>query len=178
MLLSLSIAAGLGVASHGANADGFFSGTHAKKHHNANKSQAIPVSYLQGTVKTSKTGMGVQLDYAFASATVDRDGLLQLTITRRAGGNDASIAIEPDAGLLMVEGLPSSPIAFNPGASYTLKIQALTDDLRYLNIFLKSAGQSESLAIAIQLGKDANLQKPGKVQTTPNGQRVISVPAQ
>ena len=178
--LSLSLCAALvmGAASSGAGAHDSTTASHANKHHKASKTKAVPANYLKGTGKTSKTGMGVQLDYAFNSAAVDRFGLLQLTITRRGGGEDATIAIQPDLGLLLAEGLPSSPAPFNPGASYTLKVQPMTDGLRYLNVFLKSGDRGESLAIPVQLGKDANLQKSGAVQTMPNGQRVISIPAQ
>ena len=149
-----------------------------KKHHRATKAQAMSGENLTGTAKTSKTGMGVELDYAFASATVDRAGLLQLTITRRGGGDNATITIQPEAGLLLAQGLPSANAPFSPGASYTLKVQPLTDGLRYLNVFLRSGTQSESLAIAVHLGKETKFQKSGTVQTMPNGQRVISVPAQ
>ncbi len=176
--LPLCVALVLGAASSGAGAHDTATANHVNKHHKANKAKAVPANYLKGTAKTSKTGMGVQLDYAFNSAAVDRFGLLHLTITRRCGGEDATIAIQPDAGLLLAEGLPSSPAPFNPGASYTLKIKPTTDGLRYLNIFLKSGDMGEALAIPVQLGKDANLQKSGAVKTTPEGKRVISIPAQ
>ena len=153
-----------------------------KHHHQRNAgdpSKTMPVKYVKGTAKTSKTDMGVQLDYAFASASVDPAGLLQLTITRRGGGDQATITLEPDSGLLLSEGLPSSPAPFNPGASYIVKVQPTVAGLLYINVFLKSGTSSEALAIPVQLGKDANLQKKtGVIQTMPNGQRVISVPAQ
>ena len=150
----------------------------ANKNSKASKTEAMPVNYLKGTAKTSKTSMGAQLDYSFNSAGVDRFGMLQLTITRRGGGEDATITIQPDAGLQLIEGLPPSPAPFNPGASYTLKVKPTTNDLRYLNVFLKSGAMGEALAIPVQLGKDANLRKSGAVKTTPGGQRVISIPAQ
>lgn len=175
--LHLCVAVVLGAASNGAIAHNTTTADCAN-HQKASKAKAMPTSYLKGTVKSSKTGMGVQLDYAFSSATVDRFGLLHLTITRSGGGENASIDIQPDAGLLLAEGLPSSPAQFNPGASYILKVKPTTDSLRYINVFLKSGAMGESLAIPVQLGKDANLQKSGAIQTTPDGQRVISIPAQ
>ena len=176
--LPLCVALVLGAASSGAGAHDTAATNHANKHHRASKAKAIPANYFKGTFRTSKTGMGVQLDYAFNSAGVDRFGLLQLTITRRGGGEDASIALQPDEGLLLAEGLPLSPAPFNPGASYTIKVKPNTDGLRYLNVFLKSGAMAEAMAIPVQLGKDANLRKSGAVKTTPEGQRVISVPAQ
>ena len=149
----------------------------SKKPQKTHATQTASTNKLKGTVRTSKTGMGVELDYAFASASVDRQGLLQLTLTRRGTGEDATISIQPDAGLRVTQGSLSDAV-FSPGASYTLKIQPLTDGLTYLNVFLKSGTQTESLAIAVQLGKDTRLQKSGAIQTTPSGQRVISVPAQ
>lgn len=179
--LPLCAALVLGAASSGAAAHDSTTANHANhanKHHKASKTKTVPANYLKGTVKTSKTGMGVQLDFAFSSAGVDRLGLLQLTITRRGGGEDATIAIQPDPGLLLAEGLPSSPAPFNPGASYILKVKPAADGLRYLNVFFKSGSMAEALAIPVQLGKDANLRKSGAVKTTPEGQRVISIPAQ
>ena len=176
--LPLFIALVLGAASSGASAHDTTTGANSNKHYKVSKSKAMPPNYLQGTVKMSKTGMDVKLDYAFNSATVDRVGLLQLTITRRGGGDNATISIQPDSGLLVTEGLPLSTAPFNPGASYTLKVQPTSDGLRYLNVFLKSGDRAESLAIPVQLGKEANLHKSGVIKTTPDGQRVISIPAQ
>ena len=175
-----AIALLMGFASVPALAHDPLAAGHAKHHPTtkATKTKLVPVNSLKGTVKTSKTGMGVQFDYAFTSAVVDRSGLLELIITRRGGGEDASIDIQPDSGLSVTEGLPTFPASFNPGASYTLKVKPASDDLNYLNVFLKSGSMSESLAIPVQLGKDANLRKYGKVQTMPSGQRVISIPAQ
>ena len=176
--LPLCVALVLGAASSGAGAHDTAATRPGNKPHKESKAKAIPANYLKGTAKTSKTGMGVQLDFAFSSANVDRFGLLELTITRRGGGEDATIIIQPDADLLITAGLPSSPAPFNPGASYTIKVKPTTDGLRYLNVFLKSGAKGEALAIPVQLGKDANLQKSGTVKTTPDGKRVISIPAQ
>ena len=107
----------LGAASSAATAHNTTTAGHAYKHRKAGKTEVVPTNQLKGTFRTSKTGMGVQLDYAFNSAGVDRFGLLQLTITRRGGGEDASIALQPDEGLLLAEGLPLSPAPFNPEAS-------------------------------------------------------------
>lgn len=172
----LTVAASNTVA--GGEATSMSARTKHHQHHAGDPSKTMPFKYLKGTAKTSKTHMGVKLDYAFASASVDQAGLLQLTITRRGGGDQATITLEPDSGLLLFEGLPSSPAPFNPGARYLVKVQPTVAGLRYLNVFLKSGTSSEALAIAVQLGKDANLQKTGVIQTMPNGQRVISVPAQ
>ena len=176
--LPLFVALVSGAASSGADAHDTTTGGNSNKHYKASRTKAVPPNYLKGTARTSKTGMGVKLDYAFNSATVDRVGLLQLTITRRAGGDDATISIQPDSGLLVTEGLPSSTAPFNPGASYTLKVKPTSDGLRYLNVFLKSGDRAEALAIPVQLGKEANLHKSGVIKTTPDGQRVISIPAQ
>lgn len=177
-LASLSLAIAIGAASSSAIAHDAAQTSSTQKREKATKAQAMPKSNLKGTAKTSKTGMGVFLDYSFASATVDRAGLLSLTITRRGGGDDATITIQTDEALRLAQGLPSDNAAFNPGASYTLKVQPLTDGLSYLNVFLKSANRSESLAIPVQLGKETKLQKTGAVQNMPSGERIKSVPAQ
>ena len=175
--LTLCVALVLSGASNFAVANDDPTAIHAK-HDRQSEAETMPTNYLKGMLKTSKTGMGAQLDYVFISPTVDQFGLLQLTITRRAGGGDATISILPDHGLLLTEGLPSSTAPFNPGASYTLKVQPNVAGLRYLNIFLKSGARGEALAIPVQLGMNANLYKSGTTGITPDGRRVISIPAQ
>ena len=176
-LASLGVAIAFSAAGSSAIAHDATQGAQTPKREKASKSQTMAKSNLKGTAKTSKTSMGVLMDYSFASASVDRSGLLSLTITRRGGGDDATITIQPDAALRLTQGLPSAA-AFNPGASYTLNVQPLTDGLNYLNVFLKSGTRSESLAIPVQVGKETKLQKTGVVRTMPSGERVISVPAQ
>jgi hypothetical protein len=77
-----------------------------------------------------------------------------------------------------VSGLPSSPSPFNAGASYSITVRPAESGLYYLNVFLQSGSMTEAKAIPVQIGKDAKLRKSGNVQTMPDGQRVISVPAQ
>lgn len=176
--LPLWIALSMGASSNVASAHATTTGDQLNMQRGASHSNAVPANYLKGLAKTSKTGMGVQLDYAFKSRTVDQFGLLQLTITRRGGGESATITIQLDADLQLSEGLPSSPAPFNPGTSYTLKVKPTMDGLRYLNVFLKSGAMGEALAIPVQLGNDPKLRKSGQVHTMPNGQRLISIPAQ
>ena len=83
--LTRSVALALGAASSSANAHDRVSTNPANPHHKSTKAKAVPAHYLKGTARTSKTGMGVQLDYAFTSAGLVRSGLLRLTIARRGG---------------------------------------------------------------------------------------------
>jgi hypothetical protein len=134
--------------------------------------------YKRGMLRTTNTSMGVRVFYEFVGTGVDSAGLLTLKIMRLAGGEAATLELRPDAAISMPTGLPATPSPFNAGAEYVVKVKPTADGLHYINVFLQSGTVTEAMAIPVQIGKNANLSKPGNVSVMPDGQRVISVPAQ
>jgi hypothetical protein len=130
----------------------------------AQRTQAGPSSHKVGTVPSAyKRGMSA--------------GLLTLKIMRLGGGDDATLELRPDAAISFT-GLPATPSPFNSGAEYVVKVKPTADGLHYINVFVQSGNASEAMAIPVQIGRNAKLSKPGNVSVMPDGQRVISVPAQ
>jgi hypothetical protein len=138
----------------------------------------VPSVYKRGMLRTTKTNMGVRVFYEFVGTGVDSAGLLTLKIMRLGGGEPATLELRPDAAISLPTGLPATPAPFNSGAEYVVKVKPTADGLHYINVFLQSGTVTEAMAIPVQIGKNANLSKPGNVSVMPDGQRVISVPAQ
>ncbi len=144
----------------------------------AHKVGTVPSMYKRGMLRTTKTSIGVRVFYEFVGSGVDAAGLLTLKIMRLGGGEAATLELRPDAAISLPTGLPSTPSPFNSGAEYVVKVKPTADGLHYINVFVQSGAMTEAMAIPVQIGKNANLSKPGNVSVMPDGQRVISVPAQ
>jgi hypothetical protein len=143
----------------------------------SHKVGTVPSAYKRGMLRTTKTSMGVRVFYEFVGTGVDSAGLLTLKIMRLGGGDDATLELRPDAAISFT-GLPATPSPFNSGAEYVVKVKPTADGLHYINVFVQSGNASEAMAIPVQIGRNAKLSKPGNVSVMPDGQRVISVPAQ
>jgi hypothetical protein len=137
----------------------------------------MPADYQKGDLGTRKTNIGVRLSYEFLGSGLDSAGLLTLKIARQAGGEAASLELRPDAAISLPVGLPSPRSPFNPGAEYVVKVKPSADGLNYINVFVQAGHASEAMAIPVQVGKNAKLSKTGNVSTTPDGRRLIAVPA-
>lgn len=144
----------------------------------AHKVGTVPSMYKRGMLKTTKTSMGIRVFYEFVGTGVDSAGLLTLKIMRLGGGEAATLELRPDAAISLPTGLPATPSPFNVGAEYVVKVKPTADGLHYINVFLQSGTVTEAMAIPVQIGKNAKLSKTGNVSVMPDGQRVISVPAQ
>ena len=144
----------------------------------AHKKGTVPSVYQRGMLRTTKTSMGVRVFYEFVGTGVDSAGLLTLKIIRLGGGEAATLELRPDAAISLPAGLPATASPFNPGAEYVVKVKPTADGLHYINVFVQAGTMTEAMAIPVQIGKNAKLSKSGKVSVMPDGQRVISVPAQ
>ncbi|XVJ68928.1 MAG: hypothetical protein HEQ39_04165 [Rhizobacter sp.] len=129
-------------------------------------------------LRTTKTNLGVRVFYEFVGTGVDSAGLLTLKIMRLGGGEPATLELRPDAAISLPTGLPASPSPFHAGAEYVVKVKPTADGLHYINVFIQAGTATEAMAIPVQIGKNAKLSKPGNVSVMPDGQRVISGPAQ
>jgi hypothetical protein len=145
---------------------------------NAHKAGTVPSIFKRGMLKTTKSNAGVRVFYEFLGTGVDSAGLLTLKIMRLGGGEAATLELRPDAAISLPTGLPATPSPFNVGAEYVVKVKPTADGLHYINVFLQSGAVTEALAIPVQIGKNAKLSKTGNVSVMPDGQRVISGPAQ
>lgn len=145
----------------------------------ASKSKAHRPAPVKGQARTSKTRLGVLMQYEVDSPTTGTVGQVRLLMRRAEGSGPMTIELNPDAALSLREGLPGgSAVQTTGSASYTIGVLPQQDGLHYLHVYLRSGNMVESLAVPVQVGKNARLSHPAKVQTMPNGERVISMPAQ
>lgn len=142
------------------------------------KPAARKTPWITGQIRSTKTRMGVGMRYAMTEQNVGNPGVLNLKLTRLGNGAPVTVELRPDPELGMGSGLPIGPVAFNAGDEYSLNIRPGTEGLYYIHVYLQSGQMAEALAIPVQVGKTARLSTTGKVSTMPDGQRVISMPAQ
>lgn len=135
--------------------------------------------WVTGQVRSTKTRMGVNLRYAMTEPSAGTLGVLNLKLTRLGQGDPVSIELRPDPEIRMEGGFPAGPVAFNAGDNYTINIRPEAEGLHYIHVYLQSGQRAEALAIPVQVGKTAAVMaKPGTLSTMPDGQRVMSMPAQ
>ena len=140
---------------------------------------ARKTTWVTGQVRTAKTRMGVNLRYAMTEPSAGALGVLNLKLTRLGQGDPVSIELRPDPEIRMESGFPAGPVAFNAGDDYSINIRPETVGLHYIHVYLQSGQRAEALAIPVQVGKTAAVMaKPGTLSTMPDGQRVMSMPAQ
>ena len=132
-----------------------------------------------GTLRTSKTSLGLRIDYAFDTLATGSTTEVRLKVEGNEAGRTLSIEVVPGTGLQMARGLPGN-IAMQsvPSAEHVVAITPTGDGLHYIHVFLRSGGMTEALAIAVPTGKEQSLPKPVASKTTPDGRRVKSIPAQ
>lgn len=134
---------------------------------------------IRGALRTSKTSMGARVDYVVEAPAAGQTSSVRLKVEGREIGRPLSVEVTASDGLHMVRGLPNGRAEQTDVAvDYVLAIHPPADGLYYLNIFMRSDGMSEAMAIAIPVGKAPVLSKPVTPQTTPDGRRILSIPAQ
>ena len=132
-----------------------------------------------GTLRTSKTSLGLRIDYAFDTPATGSTTEVRLKVEGNEAGRPLSIEVVPGTGLQMARGLPGN-IAMQsvPSAEHVMAITPTADGLHYIHVFLRSGGMTEALAIAVPTGKAQSLPKSVASKTMPDGRRVKSIPAQ
>jgi hypothetical protein len=135
-------------------------------------SDSLKPGTTNGTLRTSKTSLGLRVDYAFDAPATGRTTEVRLKVEGNPAGRPLSIEVVPGTGLQMARGLPGN-IATQSAASaeHVMAVTPTTDGLHYIHIFLRSGDMSEALAIAVPTGKTQSL-----IQA--DGRRVKSIPAQ
>ena len=136
-------------------------------------------STTTGTLRTSKTSLGLRVDYAFDAPVTGRTTEVRLKVEGNEAGRPLSIEVVPGTGLQMARGLPGNiAVQSVPSAEHVMAITPTTDGLHYIHVFLRSGNMSEALAIAVPTGKTQSLPKPVATKTMPDGRRVKAIPAQ
>lgn len=145
----------------------------------AQKQPAKKPAATTGVARTAKTGMGVRVSYAVDSPAPGVVSQVRLQVQQPEGGKPLNISVNPDPALRMQTGLPGGSVVQSVVANdYLLGIVPQQDGLHYLHVFLRSGDMAETVAIPVQVGKTKTINKAVQAQTMPDGQRVMSMPAQ
>lgn len=138
-----------------------------------------PAETATGLARTAKTSMGVRIRYAVDSPTVGGRSQVRLKVQRPASGQPLTIELAPSGGLRLDSNLPASnAVQTAASVDYVLSLVPQSEGLHYIHVYLRSGEMAEALAIPVQVGKTKKNTKAADIKTMPDGQRVISIPAQ
>ena len=123
-------------------------------------------------------GSGVTVAYRIEGAAqpnVPARITVELSGVTAQEGATASFSAEEPAWLHSAAALTLRPHQTN---SASLEVTAPADGMYFVNVTTTQAGRSSVVQIPVKVGAGAaKLEKQGTVQTTPSGERVISLPA-
>ena len=128
-------------------------------------------------IDTKKSGSGVRVAYRIdgepqpgvpATMTVEFRGI------NAPAGAIASFGTEEPAVLTGPSTLKLKP---GPPQSATVALTAAQDGIYFVNVTTTQAGRSSVVSIPVKVGAGGRrLERPGTVEITPSGERVISLP--
>lgn len=127
-------------------------------------------------------GSGVQLNYSVpAGLQAGQTIAVQLQFSGITQ-DDASVEIKAPAGVGLVAASGSLParMALPRGraTALTLQVTPAADGLQYLRVFSSQGGRSTVQLIPLKVGTgQVQLKSNGAAQTTPTGEKVISLPS-
>jgi hypothetical protein len=125
-----------------------------------------------------KGGSGVSVAYrveGVAQPNVPAEITVELSGVSTQEGATASFSAEEPARLSGPATLGLRP---NQANTAILQVTAPSDGMYFLNVTTTQAGRSSVVQIPVKVGAGTpKLEKQGTVQTTPGGERVISLPS-
>ena len=127
-------------------------------------------------------GSGVVVRYATpASTRLGQAAVVRLELSGITTGARVELRSTPaDLQLEIVGASAPGPLELHAGEVRTLEVRVLAaaEGLHYLNVFTTQAGRPGVAAVPVRVGSASVQLKPGgTVQTTPSGERIISLPA-
>lgn len=144
------------------------------------KAKAKPV-WVQAAAKHG--GSGVNLRYAVPeSLQPNQAGSLQLQF----GGitdDDARVELRTPAGVTLTDAsgaaLTGAALPRGQITTLSLNVTAATDGMQFVDVFTTQGGRSSAQSVPLKVGKgELVMKKSGDLRIEPNGERVISMPAQ
>jgi hypothetical protein len=128
------------------------------------------------TLPMKKIGNGVAIAYRFDGApAVGKPLIVRISITSKT---DAQVTASVREGLVLSN--PKQVLLSKAGLTteHSVMVVPQAEGRFYLNLLSLANGHGAASGIAIQVGnKPAQMKTVGKVQVSPSGERVISVPA-
>lgn len=145
-----------------------------------NAAKAKPV-WVQAAAKHG--GSGVSLRYSLPDALqANLPATLQLQFSG-VGQDDARVELRAPAGSTLTDasGAAVTALALTPGQTTTLSltVTASADGMQFIDVFTTQGGRSTAQSVPLKVGKgELALKKTGTLRVEPNGERVVSMPAQ
>ena len=123
-----------------------------------------------------KSGSGVEISYRIEGVPeVGIQVTVYLTISSRA---EAQVTVRGGEGLVLSRANTTLTSAAGQITQHRVEVTPQTNGRLYLYLESTANGRGSASAIAVQVGKMDVQRKPsGNLQSMPNGERVISVPA-
>ena len=157
------------------------SGTSPSKPAGSAAGNSNPMPWVQAPAKPN--GSGVVLKYSAPEALkLGEVGTVRLQFSNVVAATGARLEVrasDPAVKVVVEGGTVTGPIAMAPGDSRELEVQvsASVDGLYYLSVFTTQDGRFTASSIPLRIGTGESRQKPqGSMQTTPSGEKVMSLP--
>ena len=142
----------------------------------AHASGASPSTEGFKALSAKQNGSGVEIAYRIEGEAVVGSPLTIVLKTSSAA--DAQIVLRAGDGLALSASQAVLQSAAGQVAEHRVQVTPLREGRFYLYIESTANGRGSASAVAVQVGKVDVQRKPsGNVQSMPNGERVISVPA-
>lgn len=134
------------------------------------------------TAPSKSNASGIRLRYLVSPAL--QPGQLGIVKLQLSGvtGDDARVEWRAPAGSSWrgPEGVNGTSMALPPGQVTTLvlEITPAADGMAYLDVFTSQGGRATAQSVPLKVGSGApQLKREGTAQTTPGGEKVISLPS-
>ncbi len=123
-----------------------------------------------------KGGSGVALSYRMEDvAEIGKPLTIRLTIF---SASDATVTVRAGDGLVLAAQPQVLESAAGQSSEHAVTVTPQAQGRFYLHLISTANGRGSATSIPVQVGKTVVKAKPaGSVQVTPNGERIISVPA-
>ena len=126
-----------------------------------------------------KGGSGVELAYQL-QGTPEIGKPLVIKITMHSTG-DAQVVVRADDGLQLQSSGPVMQSTAGIAAEHQLTVVPTARGRFYVHVMSSAHGRTSATAIAVQVGADKDMPQAklsGEIKIMPNGERIISTPAQ
>jgi hypothetical protein len=135
-------------------------------------------------MRAKANASGLTLRYGVPSGVRAGQPVLVQLVISGARTSDASVQLSADSAalsILKIDGTtPSGPIALTPGAERRIDVEvsASSDGMHYLTAVLSQNGRRGATAVPLRVGTSSvSMKREGQAQTTPSGERIISLPS-
>ena len=140
---------------------------------------AKPAPSQRGFTRIAKKKGGSEVGLAYQFASTPEVGKPLRVIIQIASPADAQVTVRAGEGLQLQSNSLEMRSAAGAITEQEMSVMPLAEGRHYLHVLSTARGRTSASTVAVQMGKQMPVAKPaGDVRTMPDGERVISVPAQ